>query len=464
MKIFISYSSRYRDLVERLRLALVGEGHEPFVDRAELEPGETFDAELREAIENCDVFIFVLSPESVAPGSYALAELALAQSRWRHPRGRVLPVELAPTPIDTVPPYLRAVTILEPQGDPVPGITAAIARLGPGRHRGRWIALAVALVAAAVAGGWLWHERTQQDAALRQAVATARDLCVGGSYSAGWTRLSDLAAGKPAPTLAAAREDCAMAWLRDVRVRSDKQTFGDIVNPLLPVLVEGLTTASGERAADLRAHLGWADVLRGRDSEVTDPDALFRRAMEDSPGNVYANAMRAHFLAQSNREQEAAAHFAAAIAAQRDRAFVRRMQLGAWLWRAGYNLRALQTVNDMRLQGEALSQDQRYSLWSPLYSAGLISVDDDRAFLAALAPADHLATFDWLYPQSRNDSETAQWRYVRALLQLQAGQREQAIAALEALRAELLADRQPGRTLDLTQRALSRAGVKKKGS
>ena len=131
MKIFISYSSRYRELVERLRLALLAEGHEPFVDRAELEPGETFDAELREAIEGCDLFIFLLSPESVSPGGYALAELALAQSRWRHPRGRVLPVKLAPTPIESVPPYLRAVTILEPQGDPVPGVVAAAGRLGP---------------------------------------------------------------------------------------------------------------------------------------------------------------------------------------------------------------------------------------------------------------------------------------------------------------------------------------------
>jgi hypothetical protein len=463
MKIFISYSSRYRDLVERLRLALVGEGHEPFVDRAELEPGETFDAELREAIENCDVFVFVLSPESVAPDSYALAELALAQSRWRHPRGRVLPVKLAPTPIDTVPPYLRAVTILEPQGDPIPGIAAAIDRLAPGRHRLRWIALAIALLAVvAVVGGWLWHERTQRETTLRLAVASARDLCVGGSYNAGWARLSELAAGKPTATLAPAREDCAMAWLRDVRVRSDKQTFGDVVNPLLPVLVEGLTTARGERAADLRAHLGWADVLRGRDGEVTDPDAHFRRALEDSAGNVYANAMRAHYLAQRNREQEAATHFATAVVAKRDREFVRRMQLGAWLWRAGYFPRALQTVNDMRLQGEALSQDQRTALWSPLYIAGLFSADDDRMFLSALVPADQLATFDWLYPQPRNDTETAQWRYIRALLQLQAGQREQAIAALEALRTELVASRQPGRTLDLTQRALSRAGVKKK--
>ena len=147
MNIFISYSSKYRDLVERLRLALVAEGHDPFVDRTELEPGQPFDEELREAIEDCDLFVYLVSPESVAAGSYALAELGLVQARWPHPRGRVLPVKLAPTPLASVPPYLKAVTMLEPQGDPVPGIVAAIARLAPGRRRLLWLAVAAAAAA-----------------------------------------------------------------------------------------------------------------------------------------------------------------------------------------------------------------------------------------------------------------------------------------------------------------------------
>ena len=462
MKIFISYSSRYRDLVERLRLALLAEGHEPFVDRDELEAGETFDAELREAIERCDLFIFLLSPESVASGSYALAELALVQSRWRHPRGRVLPVKLAPTPIESVPPYLRAVTILEPQGDPVPGIDAAVARLGPGRARRRWILLGVALLAVALGGGWLWREQQRDAAVLQQSIATARDLCTDGAYAAGWKRLEELARPQAQFAAASSREDCAMAWLRNIRIRSDKQTFSDIVDPLTPVLAEGLATASGERAADLRAHLGWADMLRGRDGAAdTDPDAQFRRALADDPGNVYANAMRAHFLAQRNREDEAAALFATAMASGRDREFVRRLQLGAWLSRAGYSARALQTVNDMRKQGETLTGDQRSVLWSPLYFANLISYEDDRTFLAALPGSEQLATYDWLFPQPRNEGETASWRYIRAILQLQAGHREQATKTLEALRAELVASRQGGRILDLTQRALAELKKKK---
>ncbi|MGZ9067090.1 MAG: TIR domain-containing protein, partial [Burkholderiales bacterium] len=47
MDIFISYSSKYRELCERLQLALDAEGHHTFVDRTELDPGHPFDAELR---------------------------------------------------------------------------------------------------------------------------------------------------------------------------------------------------------------------------------------------------------------------------------------------------------------------------------------------------------------------------------------------------------------------------------
>jgi hypothetical protein len=87
-----------------------------FVDRVELKAGQPFDADLQNGIERCDLFIFLISSETVAPGSYALAELSIAEQRWRHPAGRVLPVMVATTPKDAIPAYLRAVTILEPKG------------------------------------------------------------------------------------------------------------------------------------------------------------------------------------------------------------------------------------------------------------------------------------------------------------------------------------------------------------
>lgn len=458
MKIFISYSSKYRELVERLRLALVAEGHEPFVDRTELEPGQPFDAELREAIDDCDLFIYLVSPESVAPGSYALAELGLAQTRWPHPRGRVLPVKLAPTPLASVPPYLKAVTMYEPQGDPVPGIVAAISRLAPGRRRWLWLAAGATLVGAVLAAGWVWREQQQEAAALRQSVASAAELCASGGFAAGWQRLGELADRNPGfAALQTAREDCAMHWLRDIRVRSDTESFTAIVNRLTPALVVGLATARGQRAADLRAHIGWGDNLREREGAAdAAPDAHFLRALEDDADNVYANAMRAHYLAVRRRESEAIAHFRTAVATDRDRPFVRRMQLGAWLWSGNYGFHLVRTVNDMRLNGEAMTPELRRGLWGPIYFSQLFNVQDDARFLALLAGDDHLKTLDWLFPQPRDESERAVWRYCRAVLQAHAGQRDAAISELTALRNELQASKQTGRVLDQTQRALAR--------
>ncbi|MBC8119628.1 MAG: toll/interleukin-1 receptor domain-containing protein, partial [Burkholderiaceae bacterium] len=150
MDIFVSYSSKYRELCERLQLALDAEGHRCFVDRTELEPGQPFDAELREAINECDVFIFLVSPESVATGSYALAELNLAQQRWRHPRGRVLPVVVAATPMPSIPPYLKAVTLLQPKGEIVAETLAAVTRMGSRGRRPLWLTLAALAVVAVI--------------------------------------------------------------------------------------------------------------------------------------------------------------------------------------------------------------------------------------------------------------------------------------------------------------------------
>lgn len=458
MDIFISYSSKYRDLVERLRLALVAEGHDVFVDRAELEPGQPFDAELREAIAGCDLFIYLVSPESVAAGSYALAELALAQQRWTHPRGRVLPVKLAPTPLASIPPYLKAVTMVEPQGDPVPGIVAAVARLAPARRHLKWAIAAGVVLVAAAAGGWWWQAERRSAAEATQAIQSAAEVCASGAYAAGWQRLEELADGNARlPQLRTAREDCAMQWLREVRVRSDKESFGAIVERVSPLLVAGLASAHGGRAADLRAHLGWGDALRAREGSAdANPDAHFQAALRDDPGNVYANAMRGHWLAQRRRGDEAEPHFRAAVAANRDRPFVRRMQIGAWLWSADYGTRALLVADDMRTRGEPPWPELRRALWSPIYFSQLFNADDPAAFLAVLPPASHLATFEWLYPQPRDDSERRIWRYCRALLRAHAGQRADALIELTALRDELVSDKASGRLLDQTQRALAR--------
>jgi hypothetical protein len=136
VRIFMSYASAQRDLCERLQQALQAEGrHQVVIDSAERGVGSPYDETLRHGIAGCDLFLFLISPHSVAPGSYARAELSMAQARWRDPAGHVLPVLAVPTPAADIPHWLRAVAILEPRGDVVAETMAAIDAL---QARGRW--------------------------------------------------------------------------------------------------------------------------------------------------------------------------------------------------------------------------------------------------------------------------------------------------------------------------------------
>jgi hypothetical protein len=129
VKIFVSYPTEHRSLADRLAVGLRQAGHEVFFDRDQLPAGEGFHAEIRRFIEKADLFVFLLSPASVEPTSYARTELGFARQRFPDPSGRVLPVMVEPVPIADVPAYLSAVTILQPQGDQVAEALAQVSQL-----------------------------------------------------------------------------------------------------------------------------------------------------------------------------------------------------------------------------------------------------------------------------------------------------------------------------------------------
>ena len=130
MNVFLSYSSSDSELAERLAYSLRDEGYSVFFDRTSLPPGEGYHSRIRSAIDRCNLFIFLISRESVSRGSYALTELGIAQHKWASPSGRILPVMVSEVDFDTLPPYLNAVTVLRPQGDLVAEVMAAVSRLG----------------------------------------------------------------------------------------------------------------------------------------------------------------------------------------------------------------------------------------------------------------------------------------------------------------------------------------------
>lgn len=464
MNLFISYSSAFRDLCERLRLALEAEGHSVWVDRAELKEGEPYHAALRDGIAHADALIFLVSPQSVAPGCYALTELDLAQRRWRRPGGHVLPVVVAPTPIGDIPAYLRALTLLQPRGDVVGETVAAVARLRP-RRTALWAGLALAAVLLMGAAGYAWHQQQSKQeaarveaqqreaarlAALQRELGVAAQLCSVGSHAVAWEQFVQIAARYPNDAaVRVPREDCGMQWLRDMRVVSDKETFGALVGQVQPVLAQGLAMASGVRAADLRAHLGWADFLRSRDGvSAPNPVPQYQAALADDPGNAYAHAMWAHNLVWTQRSSEAQArqHFDAAVAGQRARPYVRNLQFAAALVRRDMTPYAVVVLNDMRLKGETVERERAERLWRYVYDGPFLQPNERPDYLAAVAPVDHLATFEWLYPAANMREEwQLLWRFVHATLQARAGNVNEARAALETLQREQRAAREDNR-------------------
>lgn len=156
MKIFLSYPRELRDLADRVRLALAADGNDVFFDRQQLAAGREFDNAIRRAIDKCDLIVFLVTPGSVAEGTYTRTELKFAESRWPHPKGRVLPVMVRPTDIESIPPYVRAVTIFSPEGDVAAEVAAEVAQISRDRFR-RLLPLAAAMTALlVVVGAFAW--------------------------------------------------------------------------------------------------------------------------------------------------------------------------------------------------------------------------------------------------------------------------------------------------------------------
>jgi hypothetical protein len=129
MKIFISYASEDRDLAEKIKFKLVGEGHQVFFDKTSLPTARPYDLSIKNAVESADIFVFLISPDSVKPGSYALTELMYAEQNWINPEENVVPVLARKTPFDEIPNYLTSVTFLQTEGDVPAAVLLAIQSL-----------------------------------------------------------------------------------------------------------------------------------------------------------------------------------------------------------------------------------------------------------------------------------------------------------------------------------------------
>lgn len=127
MKVFLSYAAEQQDIADDLRIVLQQDGHDVFYDKASLAAGKSYHDRLQSEIATSDVFVFLISPESVTPGRYTLSELEIAKHRWPNPSGHVLPVVAARTSLKKLDAYLKTgVHILTPKGNLAVEIAATL--------------------------------------------------------------------------------------------------------------------------------------------------------------------------------------------------------------------------------------------------------------------------------------------------------------------------------------------------
>jgi hypothetical protein len=116
-KVFISYANEQATVAEEIAHAIRSRWVEVFLDRHSLPGGDAYDQKIHDAVNASSLLIFLVSPESVKPGKYALTELKFAEKKWADPSKRVLPVEVVPTELHRIPKYLAKLTILKPGGN-----------------------------------------------------------------------------------------------------------------------------------------------------------------------------------------------------------------------------------------------------------------------------------------------------------------------------------------------------------
>jgi tetratricopeptide (TPR) repeat protein len=179
VRIFLSHASQQVAVAEAVAIALRNAGHDVFLDKDSLPAAQSYDDRIRAAIGRSDVFLFLISPESVDSGRYTLTELKFARERWPRPGNKVLPVMAVDTPIADVPAYLRALNILKPEGNLVAEVAALVEKSGSTGPAIRIAAVlaAVVLVVGGLGGGAWWITHNTSTVAKKVALQAQVDNC-----------------------------------------------------------------------------------------------------------------------------------------------------------------------------------------------------------------------------------------------------------------------------------------------
>ena len=311
-----------------------------------------------------------------------------------------------------------------------------------------WVGAATAILGL-IGGvaGWFhtFSSHRTERAELSAQIAVAQEQARQGEYSAAIQSYRDIL--KTDPLYAPALEgqlDTAMLWVENFHVlvgegKDASDVAGPLLDEIMPVLHAGLARSKGSRAADVQAHLGWAHwlnwhIAKREFSQLAERN--LRAAIDQDKTNVYGNAMLGNWMLQNNRDlQKAVGYLNTAVATGKARPFVREMQIGGLLndETPGARAELVKAVNDMRKDGEAIEDDQKYRIRSFCYITSNSNHANLVESLSAVPEDDSWKTFLWLDDNHENRMDPLAQDFIYANLLEVSGNRAEALEKFRAL-------------------------------
>ncbi|WP_458789469.1 toll/interleukin-1 receptor domain-containing protein, partial [Adonisia turfae] len=105
--VFLSYSEKDRELMDRLRLALMREGFTTWINRTDIRVGGDFQTEINKGIEEASYMVYLMSPKSLE-SKYCQQELDYARKLNK----KIIPLLMRPVDLDLMADDLRALQFI----------------------------------------------------------------------------------------------------------------------------------------------------------------------------------------------------------------------------------------------------------------------------------------------------------------------------------------------------------------
>jgi hypothetical protein len=116
----------------------------------------------------------------------------------------------------------------------------------------------------------------------------------------------------------------------------------------------------------------------------------------------------------------------------------------------------IRVANDIRKEHADLDPHWPHDLLNMYWGQMIRPNEHTTAFLSAVSPLDHLATFDWLLQRAGPDEgDSLSHAYIRSALLEAAGRREEALAGYRTLQSRFAQD-SSGTLVNVTRKAVVR--------